>query len=185
MTQIGREYQANKRQRMNNYNGNTCYNGNNNENGNQFSSNQAQIFQAQCFPYGGSVVYPMPHNMGTHMIPPPPPQYRSVKKFNQFQQHLQRDDNATQISVINTGGSIMGGRDKQASLRSCNKNRQVQNVFSKQRIGSSTEVYKPAPNTYATNEADTYYGTCCFGVNFIPITYTNHTSDVYPYSNSY
>ena len=60
----------------------------------------------------------------------------------------QHDDNATQISVINTGGSIIGGRNKQASLRSRNNNCQVQNVLSKQRLGRDTVVSKPDPNMY-------------------------------------
>ena len=79
----------------------------------------------------------------------------------------------------------MGGRNEQVSLRSRNNNCQVQNVLSKQRIGRDTVVSKPDPNMYVNNEADTNYDTCCLGMNFIPITYTNCTADVYPYSNSY
>ena len=112
------KYQANKRQRTNNYNEKTGYNGSNNGSGNQFGSYQAKIYQAQSAPYGGSAIYPMPSHMGTHMIPPPqpPPQYISVKQVNKFQQQQQHDDNATEISAVNTGGFIMGGRNEQSSL---------------------------------------------------------------------
>ena len=125
--------------------------------------------------------------MGTHMIPPPTilPQYRSVNQFNQFQQQQQHDYNATQISAISAGGFIMVGRNYQASLQSCNKNHQVQCVFSKRRIGRDTGVSEPDPNTYATNEDNTNYDTCCLGTNFIPIVYTNLTYDVYLYSEAY
>ena len=111
-----REYQANKRQHTNNYNGNTGYNEINNGSCNQFGIYQAKIYQDQSFPYVGSVIYPIPYQMGTHMIPPPPPlsQYRSVNKVNQLQQHQQYDDDATQISDITAGGSIMGERNEQA-----------------------------------------------------------------------
>ena len=70
-------------------------------------------------------------------------------------------------------------------LQSRNKNCQVKNVFSKRSIGRATEVYKPATNTYATNEADTNSDTCCLGTKFIPIAYTNHTADLYTYSDAY
>ena len=115
----------------------------------------------------------------------PPPQYRSVNQVNQFQQNQIHDDNATQISAVTSGGSIMGGRNKQASLRSCNNNRQVQNVFSKQRIGRDTSKYEPTPNARATNDSDTNDGTCFLGTNFIPIAYINRTADVYPYGDAY
>ena len=182
-----REYQSNKRQCTDNYNGNTGYNGSNNGSGNQFGSYQAQISQAQSVSYGGCVIYPMPPHMGTHMIPPPPPpsQYRSVNQVSQFQKQQHHDDNATQISNVTTGGSIMGGSNKQASLQSSNNNCQVQNVFSKQRIGRATAVSEPATNNYATNESDTNYDTCFLGTNFIPIAYTNLTADIYPYSDAY
>ena len=120
------------------------------------------------------------------MIPPhpPPPQYRLVNKVNQFQQQQQHYEKATQISAITDGRSIMGERNEQAYLRSRNNNCQVKNVFSKRRIGRATAIYEPDPNNYANNEADTNVDTCCLGMNFIQIAYTNFTADVYPYSNS-
>ena len=79
----------------------------------------------------------------------------------------------------------MGENNKQASLQSRNENCQVQNVFSKRRIGRATSVSEPTNNTYANNEADNNADTCCLGTNLVPITYTNHTADVYPYSDAY
>ena len=35
------------------------------------------------------------------------------------------------------------------------------------------------------NEADSNTDTCCLGVNFVVISYTSHTADVYPYDTSY
>ena len=101
--------------------------------------------------------------MGTHMIPPPPhtPQYISVKQVNQSQQKQQNDDNATKISFVTAGGSIMGGNNEQESLQSRNNNCQVQNVFSKRRIGRATAVSETAPNDYETNESDTNSYMCC------------------------
>ena len=86
---------------------------------------------------------------------------------------------------LHTGGFIMGVRNEQEPLKFRNKNRQVQNVFSKRRIGRSTVLSEPDPNTYATNEVDTNYDTCFLGTNSIPIAYTNLTADIYPYSDAY
>ena len=41
------------------------------------------------------------------------------------------------------------------------------------------------PNTYANNESDTNADTCCLGSNFVIISYTRRTADVYPYDSSY
>ena len=79
----------------------------------------------------------------------------------------------------------MRGRNKQAYLRSCNNNRQVKNMFSKQRMGRATAVSEPAPKSCATNESDNNYDTCYLGTKFIPIACTNSTSDAYPYSDAY
>ena len=118
LTQMRRDYQYNKSQRTNNYNGKSDYNQRYNGIGNQFGSYQAEISQAKSVPYGGSVIYPIPSHMGTHMIPPPqpPPQYISVKQVNKFQQQQQHDDKATEISAVNTSGFIMGRRNEQSSL---------------------------------------------------------------------
>ena len=41
------------------------------------------------------------------------------------------------------------------------------------------------PGTVGANEADSNADTCCLGRNFIVISYTNRTADVYPYDESY
>ena len=58
-------------------------------------------------------------------------------------------------------------------------------MFSKQRIGRAAAVSEPAPNNYATDEADNNADTFCLGMNFTPIEYTNRKADVYPYSDPY
>ena len=58
-------------------------------------------------------------------------------------------------------------------------------MFKKRRIGKATAVSEPVTNTYATNEADTNDDMCYLGTNFVPISYTNRTADVYPYSDAY
>ena len=62
---------------------------------------------------------------------------------------------------------------------------QVQDVFSKRRIGRDTAVSEPTPNNYTNNEANTNADTCFLGMKFTAIAYTNRTADVYPYSNTY
>ena len=47
------------------------------------------------------------------------------------------------------------------------------------------DVYIPQPNITAANETDTNADTCCLGQNFIIISYTSRTADVYPYDTSY
>ena len=41
------------------------------------------------------------------------------------------------------------------------------------------------PNTKVMNESDTNADTCCLGRNFIPLSYTNRSADVYPYHGDY
>ena len=42
-----------------------------------------------------------------------------------------------------------------------------------------------APGTTAMNEADSNADTCCLGINFVVLSYTNRTADVYPYDTTY
>ena len=128
------------------------------------------------------MIYPMLPLMGTHMIPPYPPlpQYISVNQVNQFQKQQQHDEKTTQISDIAAAGSIIGGRNYQASLQICNNNRQNKNLLSKQGIGGATDVYESPPNNFATNEADNNSDACFLYMNFIPIEYTNRTAGLYP-----
>ena len=41
------------------------------------------------------------------------------------------------------------------------------------------------PGTTAMNEADSNTDTCCLGVNFVVLSYTSCTADVYPYDTTY
>ena len=120
-------------------------------------------------------------------IPPPPPP--------------PREDNCSVVSELSTyyttttgeHGSIMGGRNEQAHLRTNSNNndhntgRRISKVRTTRRltIGStiSTRDYEPSPNTVSRNESDTNADTCCLGSNFIPIGITNRTADVFPYDS--
>ena len=46
-------------------------------------------------------------------------------------------------------------------------------------------VEESEPGTRARNEADSNADTCCLGNNFIIMSYTSRTADVYPYDESY
>ena len=54
-------------------------------------------------------------------------------------------------------------------------------------IGSARieEQEQPQPNSYADNELDSNADTCCLGANFVILSYTGRTADVYPYEKSY
>ena len=103
-------------------------------------------------------------------IPPPPPRQSDVSEATGY--HNNQDD----LSVMTgntrghaTHGSLMGGRNEQANLRSRNtNNRGISNVITKRRIGD--------PNTRAQNKADTNADTCCLGQNFTPLHYTNRSA---------
>ena len=47
------------------------------------------------------------------------------------------------------------------------------------------EYQNGKPGTTAMNEADSNADTCCLGVNFVILSYTSRTADVYPYDTSY
>ena len=97
-------------------------------------------------------------------------------------------------------GTMMGGRHEQASLRSRNTNN-INGLSSSPRgnatLTSSNRIEKRKcasmqnedvdgkPGTTAMNEADSNADTCYLGVNFVVLSYTNHTVDVYPYDTSY
>lgn len=50
---------------------------------------------------------------------------------------------------------------------------------------ASSKVKEPAAGTVALNETDSNADTCCLGQNFIVLSYTNRTADVFPYDSSY
>ena len=54
-----------------------------------------------------------------------------------------------------------------------------------QRVGSATtRCDDPPANTNAMNECDTNADTCCLGKNFLVLSYTTRTADVYAYDTS-
>ena len=51
---------------------------------------------------------------------------------------------------------------------------------------TNSKLQKEAkPGTVGINESDSNADTCCLGINFIVLSYTNRTADVYPYDDSY
>ena len=131
--------------------------------------------------------YPLPPSTDIHIppaIPPPPPlqQYQDVCQVTQLFIY----NNLSQMTnVTSATGSILGGLNKQAYLRSQNNNREIRNVLSKCRIGKAITVPEPPVNTVAMDEADTNADTCCLGTNFIPLAYTNQWAYVYSYNDAY
>lgn len=84
--------------------------------------------------------------------------------------------------------SIIRERNEQA--RQCQRNgpcsRRISNIILKRVICKfRNKMPEPIPNTAANNEADTNANTCCLGKNFIPLSYTNRSADVYHYNNAY
>ena len=47
------------------------------------------------------------------------------------------------------------------------------------------KIDESPPGTVADNESDSNADTCCLGKNFVAISITNRTADVYPYDTSY
>lgn len=113
---------------------------------------------------GSMMVSPTP---STACIPPPPPP--PPPRDSQY------------------SGSIMGGRNEQAGLRSRNPSRLSTVVTRRElkEISKVPAVEEPHPGSRAQNEADTNADTCCLGTNFIVLRYTNRVADVYPYDKSY
>ena len=131
-------------------------------------------------------VYQLPPYPHAALPPPPPPRQSDISQMGTRPPIGDEMSAVTNGSRQNYQGSIMGGRNEQASLRSHNPNgRNVSNVITKRRVGRAHSVPEPAPNTVGQNEADSNADTCCLGQNFIPLHYTNCTADVYPYNDSY
>ena len=88
-------------------------------------------------------------------------------------------------------GSIMGGRNEQANIRSRNSNndnrsiRAMKLVISTQKSYSEVHLSQPSAGTMSYNELDSNADTCCLGSNFTVIAVTDRTADVYPYDTSY
>ena len=95
------------------------------------------------------------------------------------------DENVSQMSNVTRAiESIMGGRNEQAFLRSCN-DLQTWNVLSKQITREANEVPESHAGTVAIIEVNTNADICCLGNNFIPLAYTNRSAVVYPYNYAY
>ena len=91
----------------------------------------------------------------------------------------------SQVSrLASISNSIMGGRNKHAQNR---QSRRIAAVVSKRQIQSFTQFPKwedPPAKTTAENECDTNANTCCLGKNFVVLTPTYRTADVYAYDTS-
>ena len=120
-------------------------------------------------------------NMAKNKIP------KSSSEKMEFHQtiHFIIHENTSQTSnSTEATESILSGRNKQAFLRYHN-DRKTRNVLSKQRIGKSKAVPEPPPDTVAIKEVDNNADTCCLWTNFIHLTYTNRSADVYYYNDAY
>ena len=118
-------------------------------------------------------------------VPPLPPRQSDILQ-SQLSYHGD-DMSAMSSGTCGASGSIAGGRNEQANLRSQNPNgRNVSNVITKRVIArTAKKMPEPEPNTYADNKVDTNADTCCLGQNFVPLAYTNRSADVYPYNDAY
>jgi hypothetical protein len=86
--------------------------------------------------------------------------------------------------ITSTDNSIMGGRNEQAQYR---QSRRIAAVVSKRQVQAFMQLPKwedPPVNTMAENECDTNADTCCLGKNFIVLSPTSRTADVYAYDTS-
>ena len=98
---------------------------------------------------------------------------------------------------LNTGdgqsrasGSIMGGRNEQANMRSRENGNDcpLQAVNVKRIIAQVTtggcDIEEPEPGNISVNDLDTNADTCCLSSNFTVLQMTSRTVDVYPYDPS-
>ena len=90
----------------------------------------------------------------------------------------------SQVSQITAGTSIMGGRNEQAEQRNARCAAAVRTRRHLQTTRATTAWTDPPANTHADNECDTNADTCCLGRNFIVLTSTYRTADVYAYDTS-
>ncbi|GAX24495.1 hypothetical protein FisN_18Lu065 [Fistulifera solaris] len=84
-------------------------------------------------------------------------------------------------------GTVHGGRNEQAMIRG---NRsisyfQLTRSTANDRSVQATRSAIPQPGVSAANECDSNADTCCTGKNFVVLSYTNRTANVYPYDASY
>ena len=118
-----------------------------------------------------------------------PPEDMS-SQLQALQQRIASMESQQPSGDISTG-TIMGGRNDQAKLRSrngTNSNRSVRAIITK--IGSTNatnngQLPESPDGTAANNEMDSNADTCCLGANFKVLNITERTADVYPYNDSY
>ena len=92
----------------------------------------------------------------------------------------------TQVSRLTTG-TMFGGQNEQAMNRGNNNNgRSVSTVITNRKINTVKANHpEPQPNTKAYNECDTNGDTSCLGTNFVVLSYTTRTANVYAYEKTY
>ena len=115
-----------------------------------------------------------------YFIPPlPPAQHAPPIQEVQIQQVQQG------TGIQPAGGTIMGGRNEQAKLKS----RSIKAVNTKRRklaaASSLIQVeYEPQSIVHAANKMDSNADTCCLGPNFVILSHSNRFADVYAYDTS-
>lgn len=94
----------------------------------------------------------------------------------------------SQTNTVPNAQTPFGGRNEEVSRRGnrhiafFHSTRSVCNVV---RSVNAARHASPQPNVSAANECDSNADTCCAGINFVILQYTNRTADVYPYDSSY
>jgi hypothetical protein len=61
----------------------------------------------------------------------------------------------------------------------------VKTVMKLAQINTTIDIQQPPVNTVAPNEMDSNADTCCAGSNFILLSLTRRTADVFPYDSRY
>ena len=103
-----------------------------------------------------------------------------------IQQRISAIESNTGDGQSRASGSIMGGMNEQANMRSRNNSndRSVRAVNVKRINAKVTtggyDVEEPEPGNISVNELDTNVDTCCLGYNFTVLQMTPRTADVYP-----
>ena len=107
-----------------------------------------------------------------------------------IQQRISAIESNTGDGQSRASGSIIGGRNEQANMRSSNNgnDRSVLAVNVKriktQVTTGGYDIKEPEPGNISVNEIDTNSDTCCFGSNFTVLKMTSRTLGVYPYDPS-
>ena len=104
-------------------------------------------------------------------------------QLRSLQHRISTMESQTQSTSI--PGSIMGGRNEQANIRSRNNNNNNRSintmkvVISAQRRRNDIDISQPDAGMESFNELDSNADTCCLGSNFIVIGITDRTVDIY------